>query len=56
MVQCALALAARRNKNIAVVALARKLVGIILWMMWRDGNRSSQLHRCTATEDSNGLS
>jgi transposase len=38
MVQWALALAARRNKQIAVVALARKLAGI-LWVMWRDGTR-----------------
>jgi transposase len=30
----ALALAARRNKQVAVVALARKLVGL-LWAMWR---------------------
>jgi transposase len=36
MVQWALALAARRNKQVAVVALARKLVGI-LWVLWRDG-------------------
>ncbi len=37
MVQWALALAARRNKQVAVVALARKLVGI-LWVLWRDGS------------------
>lgn len=36
MVQWALALAARRNKQVAMVALARKLVGI-LWVLWRDG-------------------
>jgi transposase len=36
MVQWALGIAARRNKQIAVVALARKLVGI-LWVMWCDG-------------------
>ena len=30
----ALAIAARRNKQVAVVALARKLVGL-LWAMWR---------------------
>jgi transposase len=36
MVQWALALAARRNKQVAVVALARKLVGI-LWAMWCEG-------------------
>lgn len=37
MVRWALALAERRNKQIAVVALARKLVGI-LWALWRDGS------------------
>jgi transposase len=37
MAQWALSLAARRNKQVAVVALARKLVGI-LWVMWRDGS------------------
>jgi transposase len=37
MVQWALAVATRRNKNIAVVALARKLVGV-LWRMWCDGS------------------
>jgi transposase len=36
MVQWALAIAARRNKQVAVVALARKLVGV-LWSLWRDG-------------------
>jgi len=35
MVRWALSLAARRNRQIAVVALARKLVGI-LWVLWRD--------------------
>ena len=30
------AVAARRGKRIAVVALARRLVGV-LWAMWRDG-------------------
>jgi transposase len=38
MVQWALALAARRNKQLAVVALARKLVGI-LWAMWSQGSQ-----------------
>ena len=37
MVQWASTLATRRNKQIAVVALARKLVGI-LWAMWCDGS------------------
>ena len=37
MVQWAQAIAARRNKQIAVVALARKLAGI-LWVMWCDGS------------------
>lgn len=32
----ALAIAARRGKRIAVVALARRLAGV-LWAMWRDG-------------------
>ena len=36
MVKWALAIAARRNKQVAVVALARKLVGI-LWAMWCEG-------------------
>lgn len=36
MVQWATAIAARRNKQVAVVALARKLVGI-LWVMWSQG-------------------
>ena len=36
MVQWALGIAARRNKQVAVVALARKLVGI-LWVMWSEG-------------------
>jgi transposase len=30
------AIAARRSKNVAVVALARRLVGV-LWALWRDG-------------------
>jgi transposase len=38
MVQWANAIATRRNRQVAVVALARKLVGI-LWVMWRDGTR-----------------
>jgi transposase len=37
MVQWALAIAERRNKQIAVVALARKLVGV-LWVMWCEGS------------------
>ena len=37
MVQWAQGIAARRNKQIAVVALARKLVGI-LWVMWIEGS------------------
>ncbi len=37
MVQWASRLAARRNKQLAVVALARKLVGV-LWAMWCDGS------------------
>ena len=36
MVQWALAIATRRNKQVAVVALARKLAGV-LWSIWRDG-------------------
>jgi transposase len=36
MVQWALAISARRNKQVAVVALARKLVGV-LWAMWCEG-------------------
>jgi transposase len=36
MVKWALAIAARRNKQVAVVALARKLVGI-LWVVWSEG-------------------
>ena len=37
IVQWALAIAERRNKQIAVVALARKLVGV-LWSIWREGS------------------
>jgi transposase len=36
MVQWASAIAERKNKQVAVVALARKLVGI-LWVMWCEG-------------------
>lgn len=36
MAQWALALAARRNRQVAVIALARKVLGI-LWAMWRSG-------------------
>jgi transposase len=36
MAQWALALAARRNRQVAVVALARKVLGI-LWAMWSKG-------------------
>ena len=36
MSQWALRIAERRNRQVAVVALARKLVGV-LWAMWRDG-------------------
>jgi transposase len=36
--QWALRVAARRGKRVAVVALARKLAGI-LYAMWRDGTR-----------------
>jgi len=47
MVQWALSLAARRNRQIAVVALARKLLGI-LWAMWRSGQSyRPELTACT---------
>jgi transposase len=36
MAQWALGLAARRNRQVAVVALARKVLGI-LWAMWSKG-------------------
>lgn len=39
-------IAARRGSRVAVVALARKLAGI-LYAMWRDGNTFG-LHSCTA--------
>ena len=47
MVQWALSLAARRNRQVAVVALARKLLGI-LWAMWRSGQSyRPELAACT---------
>ena len=36
MVQWALALESRRGRPIAIVALARKMAGI-LWAMWKTG-------------------
>jgi transposase len=51
MVQWALGIQARRGKQIAIVALARKLAGV-LFAMWRDGvvYEPSRAARATSTE------
>jgi transposase len=43
IVQWARAVAERRGKRVAVVALARKIAGI-LYALWRDGSRYDPLH------------
>jgi transposase len=50
MVCWARAIARRRGKKIAVVALARKLAGI-LFAMWRDGTQYNALRAAAASEE-----
>jgi transposase len=51
MAQWALALAARRNRQVAVVALARKVLGI-LWAMWCNGQSYRSELAASATRPS----